>query len=356
MKKKLVILIIFITLLCSCADYKELNTLSYITGIGFDYNNKIFTVTYEVMDNKKNGDGVITKSYIVTGSGKSTYEAHIDAASKLNKTAYFLHSQVIVLTTRVIDEKLVDVMDSIIRNPRLNEEFLLVSTKDYTPKEIFESTTDSWPCASFYIYDLIEDNEYSKDFYINMPFAIFTEKINTNNIDPLVSQISKDNEEIILEGSNLFNKDKITGFLNKEESNLYNTLINHDNQIALNIVFDNKNIEVAAKITTLNIVVEKKLITFDVSVSSEIKKSDENLNLFDDKSYKKLSDNINKEMEHRLNNLVLKLQKSSSDILGFSNNYYILHRKENNDAWTKAKLNYNIENVISRKGIVYNVG
>lgn len=354
--KKIIILIIFSCLLCSCSDYKELNTLSYITGMGFDYVDDLYIVTYEVMDNKKDGQSVETNTYIVTGTGESTYEAHVDAASKLNKTAYYLHSQVVVLTENIIEKKLLDVMDSIIRNPKLNEEFLLVIAKENTPEEIFLTTTEAWPSASFYIYSLIEDNEYSMNYYINMPFAVFTEKINTENIDPVVSIITSKDDEIVLEGSMLFSEYEIAGELNTEESNLYNALINSDFTVPVNTEYDDFLVEVSSKFSSIDIEVTSSKITVNLEVLSEIKKSDSNINLFDDVVYEELANAIGYSLKEDLNSLITTLQETNSDILGFSNYYYIKTREENNELWTTADIKINIDSTISRKGIIYNVG
>lgn len=354
--KKILLLIIMAFLLCSCSDYKELNTLSYITGMGFDYVDGQYIVTYEVMDNKKDGQSVVTNTYIVTGTGESTYEAHVDAASKLNKTAYYLHSQVVVLTENIVEEKLLDVMDSIIRNPKLNEEFLLVITKDNTVEEIFSSTTDAWPSASFYIYSLIEDNEYSENYYINVPFAVFTEKINTENIDPVVSIIKTVDNEILLDGSYLFSENDLSGNLTNEESNLYNALISSDNTLPINANYEDYIVEVASKFQNASITVTDEEITLDLSVLSEIKKSDSSIDLFDDSVYENLALSISSSLEEKLINLIEILQENNSDILGFENYYYITSREDNLDKWLNAKITVNITSTISRKGIIYNVG
>lgn len=358
MKKIFLIFFVLVILLFlpGCSDYKELNSLSYITGMGFDYENGTYTVTYEVMDNKKDGQSVITNTYVVTGQGESTYEAHVDAASKLNKTAYYLHCQVFIITENIAEEKLLDIMDSIIRNPKLNEEFLLVLTKENTPEEIFSSTTDAWPSVAFYINNLVLDNQYSMNYYINMPFAVFTEKINADNIDPLVSVITLDENEIILTESILFSEYKASGTLTKEQSNLYNALTSDDKTIPITLDYEDASIEVSCKFSSVEYKITKDTIYINIEALSEIKKSDSNIDLFTDSIYDEIGEKIGEEINKIVNELITTLQENKSDILGFSNYYYIDTREDNNYAWTSANINIEITSSISRKGIIYNVG
>lgn len=353
--KKIFIIIVILFCSNSCSDYKELNTLSYITGIGFDYVDNMYIVTYEVMDNQKDGQSVQTNTYIVTGTGSTTYEAHVNAASKLNKTAYYLHSQVVIITENITEDKLLDVTDSIIRNPKLNEEFLLVVTIDNTPEEIFSTTTTAWPSASFYIYSLIIDNEYSKNYYIEVPFAVFAQKINTNTIDPIVSIIKVENNEIILEGSMIFSDNYPVGILSNYESNIYNALLSSSTTIALSAEYNSSTVEVATYFSDVSITVDNENININLEVLSEIKKSDSEINLYDDYVYEKISDTISQEIKTSITDLIFKLQENNSDILGLSNYYYIYSRINNSDLWTDLDINIEIDSTISRKGIIYNV-
>lgn len=352
---KKIILIILTLLLTGCSDYKELNNLSYITGIGYDYIDNEYITTYEVMDNKKEGAAVVTNTYTVTGSGQTIYESVTNAAAKLNKTAYYSHAEVIILSERITNDKLLDVTDSIIRNPKLNEEFILVIAKENSIEEIFSTTTDAWPSVSFYIYSLIKDNEYSKNHYIDMPFAIFAEKLALDNIDPIVSEITIENDNIVLVGSILFDNYTTKDILNQNNSNLYNTLINNNLFYISSVVYDDNTIELSSMLDKVSIKVTTTDIYIDIIASSEIKKSGANINLYDNKNYDIIAKLAKDDLTKKTHSLITILQENKSDILGLSNYYYIQNKKDNKDLWTTANINISIDLSISRKGIIYNV-
>ena len=50
--KKIIILLFFIFLSCSCCDYKELNNLAIVSGIAIDFDNEKnnFKITFEVLN------------------------------------------------------------------------------------------------------------------------------------------------------------------------------------------------------------------------------------------------------------------------------------------------------------------
>ena len=54
--KKLLILLIIPFILSGCYDYNELNDLAIISGIGIDYENEEYIVTYEILSTKKEGE------------------------------------------------------------------------------------------------------------------------------------------------------------------------------------------------------------------------------------------------------------------------------------------------------------
>lgn len=352
MKKILIILILFIS--TGCSDYQELDSLSYVTGLAVDYIDNSYIVTFEVMENEVTSDGVDALTYISVGSSTSLYEAFVNASTKLNKTAYFLHTQVIILSTNVIREQLYDVVDTIIRNPKLNEEFLLVVTSD-NPTDILSLQTEVNKSASFYIYGLIKDNEYATNYYLETPFAVFTDTLMNDNIDPILSLISIEDDEIIINGSLAFSNYDITQSMTLSETNLYNAMNDDTAFIPLTIYIDDDTVDISLKISECDIDVSSNNIVINLVAESEIKKSDENIDLEIDKTYALIDEAINTELEKQVTNLVEVLQNSNSDIFGFSKIFYMNQRISNNDLWTNAQVEVNVSSYVSRKGIVFNV-
>ena len=69
--KKIFVLFTLILFLGGCSDYKEVNEMAIISGIGLDYNENGFAVTLEVLNEKVDKkDGKIS-TYTRTAQDKS---------------------------------------------------------------------------------------------------------------------------------------------------------------------------------------------------------------------------------------------------------------------------------------------
>ena len=56
--KKIFFILIIPFILGGCYDYNQLNDLAIISGIGIDYENDEFKVTFEVISTKKEGETI----------------------------------------------------------------------------------------------------------------------------------------------------------------------------------------------------------------------------------------------------------------------------------------------------------
>ncbi len=352
--KKIIILIISSLFLTGCVDYKELNTLSYVTGMGIDYKDDEYIVTYEIMDTSKEGSGVSTTTFTVEGTGKTNYEAQVNATNKLGNEAFFSHTQVLILTENLVNNKLTEIVDYIMRNPQFNEECILLVTSENTPKEIFEATSDENPSASIYITNLVESNRYSEDYYINLPFAVFSKTLAEEKIDSGISNIKIEDDIIILNGLSILSGNKIVNTLSVKNSNIYNSFLNSDVNIMLNTEYEGSSLEASTKFEKTNIDVTPSNINITFNVIVEIKKSPSTINLEDNSSYEKLSSKLEEKLEEEITDFIKLTQTFKSDLLGFSNLYYIDTRKDNNDLWQTADINIDANLTISRKGLIYN--
>ncbi len=353
--KKIIIISLFLILVTGCADYKELNALSYVTGIGIDYQEDEFIVTFEIMDNKKENNTISTETFTVNAKSENIYEAFIKVSEKLSATPYFSHTQVLILSEKVVNKKLDDVTDFVIRNPKLNEEFQFVITKENTPEEIFNTTSKEYPAASFYIYSLVNDNTYSENYYIHLPFAIFIQQLNEHKMDPVVSIIKSEDDLILLDDSAAFSNGKLTSEISTYDANLYNALIKDQTEIVISENYLGESVESSINFENTTLTVDNDLITIKVNAVAEIKKSPTTLNIDDNDSFEIVEKIYEESLTSDIESFIKTCQKNNTDLLGLENIYYINSRKENKDLWLSANIKIEVNVSVSRKGLVYNV-
>ena len=121
--RKIKIAIVFIlclfcvTLFSSCEKPgTELSELMIMQGIGIDFDNNIYTVTVEILNNEQSGspggDGTSeNKTKIYSANGKTVSQALRKLTEKSGNEPLFAHNRVIILGEKAINRDLRDVID-----------------------------------------------------------------------------------------------------------------------------------------------------------------------------------------------------------------------------------------------------
>ena len=226
--KKILILLIIPFFLTGCFDYQELNNRAVIAGVAIDYQENIFDVDLEILNNKKSGgqEEESDKTYYVSGTGKTLDEAFQDAHSKLSKDPYYSHLKVLILGTFLAQEKLEDVLDYMIRDASIRKIFLPVIAKGSTAKEILESTTKENPVISTSIQSMIENNKANDSISTAIDFETFVNDIIDPYRDGYINTVSKEEDTIYLSGVAAFHEKQLAFFLDANEAVVFNTLNN----------------------------------------------------------------------------------------------------------------------------------
>ena len=189
--KRLLILLIIPFILSGCYDYNELNDLAIISGIGIDYENDEYIVTYEILSTKKEGETSASSStYNVTSNGKTVVEAFSNNGNLMDKVPYFEHVDVVVISEDIAKNNLKEVGEYIIRTSKLrNESFLAIATNS-SAKDVIEAKSKEKPVASNFIKNLLENNKNSASAGYFMPYTEILNSILTNGEDAILSAVT----------------------------------------------------------------------------------------------------------------------------------------------------------------------
>lgn len=90
--KKIIIMLISIFLLSGCADYVEINDLAIISGIAIDYENDLYKLTAQLIENDKE-----SKVVVLTTASSSIDEAMSEISKLSNKELFISHLKVLIL-------------------------------------------------------------------------------------------------------------------------------------------------------------------------------------------------------------------------------------------------------------------
>ncbi len=316
---KKILLVLMCLMMCGCYDYKELNQISIIGGIGIDYDNE-YIVSLEIINDKKTseGDSDSVKTATINGTGKTFVEAFNNAIAKVDRDPYFYQMQVLLISENAAVKGLNEVFDYLLRESKINNSFYTVVTKDTTPQEVFQINSLTEPVASSKIVKMLKDGSGDIKFNKNDEFDLLVGKYVKQGIDISLVALEMEDGEIAFNHMAIFNGDSLITFLNKDDSITYNLLTNksegiyltsEDNVVAL---FGNK--------TKKEFKDGKIVITF--TADATITEVQDNIDFKDLSVYSKLSQEFSKTMQENIENLIDHSRNYNADILGLGQLIY----------------------------------
>ena len=359
MKNKIIILLILCLFLCGCGNYRELNQIAIITGIGIDKKDDNYEVSMLIANagksetSSKEGE---SKPTVYSGKGSSLIEATKEVDRKTPKQLYFGHINVVLISEDIAKEGFLNVADWLLRNPESRKKFYLLMTKDKTAKEVLEIVSPLEAFPSQNIGTLMESNEETQAIASSITYSDFINNILTEGLEPVLPSItvagsSKEGESkanldktspssyLKLETLAIFKGDKFQDYTNANDSKLINILKNTVKQSVFTINYDKTKVNFNMKNIKSKITIQNNQ-KFNIKVKGDatLAEINSNTNLNDEKIINNIESKLNNQITKDINNLIKKLQtKYKSDILGLGNMIY----KNYPDTWQKIKNNWN---------------
>ncbi len=353
--KKLLILIISVFLLTGCYDNIELNNLAIVTGVGIDYIDDNFFVTYEILNDTNTEEVISMKSFTTSGKGKNINEAFTNVNYKVSKKPYFAHLKVVVISKEIVDNHLKDIVDYLLRDTNIRDEFFLFATTNSTPLEILSHNSNYYPVVSDLIINLKDNEKYNNNLAIDENYQQLLAKIISKNCDGIIGTLSLNDDEITIDKFLILKGYKYQATLTKEESTIYNLLTTNVLAKDFNKMYDKGNVAISITYSASDIDVLDDEIKINVELKGKIIENNPNFDLKNEKVYEKLNKDFGKLIEDEITDFIKVLQKNQSDVLGLQEIYYKKNRKDNHNLWTHAKINVSVNLKINTKGFIFEV-
>lgn len=353
--KKILILIILLFTCTGCYDYKEINNLAIISAIGVDYNNDMYIITLEVLNDQIDKDSSKITSYTRVGSGDTLTSAIESATDKLAKQPLFNHIKLMVLSDTIVQNKFDNIIDLFLRNTYFRENFYVISSMNTKPDILLNNTTDENPVASNTITSLLENVSYSSNTNVQKKFDEIVEEVTTFGIDTCFSNIDLQENEFIISGMTIFKDYDYKDVLDNDYVKLYNLLKDEFDRPTFTIKYDDLSFTVAVNNGKLDSSIENGVINIKGNLMGRILDNDPKFNIRNKDNLEKLDNNFSRLLNDKLQEFMKVIQESDSDILGLSEKYYKKTRKKDKDYWQKLDIKSNINFYINKKGLIYEV-
>lgn len=338
MKKRILIIISFVLILCGCYDYRELNDMSIVTGIGIDYQDNEYEVSLEVTKSIKEGSSQKLETIIYTGKDKFIAEAFLKAKNMSDKYVYTEHVNVLLVSKKLAENDVSKVIDYIVRETSINSNYNMIVVDN--PKEILEKKLENDTISNL-ITNTVNyylDNTSFDDLDIMASYMI------NKRDDIAVPIISMVEDKVNFDKVAYFDGDKCVGDI---DSKLYSLLRLNSS----NINFSKNGNTVSILNNEVKYEIKNDEIIIKVTGEGLVKEINKQINLEDDDSYSYLERIISKDMKSEIDSFLEISLSNGSDLLGLQDKYYKKYKKDMKD----IKYKVDVDITITKNGTIYGV-
>lgn len=356
--KKLIFLLFIPLLLGGCFDYNELNDLAIVSGVGIDYEDNMYQVTFEIISTKKEGESSgATSTYNVTATGNTITEAFANNGNNMDKVPYYDHIEIVVISEEIAKVHLQEVSEYLIRSSKFRNEFYMAIASGNSAKDLISTTSKEKPVASTFLVDLLEHNNSSISSSYYTPFTETLNSILTKGEDAIMSTFKIENEEIVLNGMGIFHDFELKEILDLNDASIINLLNNFNpNTIFFEKTCENgKTIVISIYESNVKIEPNENDVKISATLNARINEDNCGYNLREVDTYQTLEKEFTKIIEQEMNDVIEKLKETESNVLNIGKSYYNKYRDKNYFLWTNQKFQYDINLKINKKGLIFEV-
>ncbi len=355
--KKIFTLVICLFLLTGCFNYVEINNIVLVSGIGINYINNEYKISFELLDHSKGkSESNVESGILKIGQGKTIPEAFDDISLKLEKEPYLAHLKVVVISEEIAKKHMNDLFDFFLRNNDIRNIFTVVISKNASPEEVLSKTNEYYKVSSERIKSLLDNNIYSNYISKNKYFKNIASNFLSGKKNITLSTIIIDNDELKLGNIGVFNKNKLVDYLSNDEALILSLIDNKKTLSDFKYECEkDKYIIIRAYKSNTNFKIKENIFKIKNNINAEIIENSCNYNLENIKLQKELEKTFEKIINDKVYDLISHLKIINSDILGINNKYYINFKKNKKDYFknTNYKIETNIN--INKKGLIFEV-
>lgn len=377
----LVICIIFVsTNFIGCWNYIDVEQQFVVMGMAIDFDPATDEyIIYIEVSKAKGGSEAKLVTRVGSARGITLFDANRNLISKIGSKVYWGHTMVFIVSERVAERGLVNVLEILIRQTQVRSDIYIIVVDNKSIEKIFEFDDPIHDTVSQHLQDLLKFYEASGKYRKSPLFTVLKE-IGSDEISLMLPYIkmqetkksddtsgstegegekdntSKENpqEIIVTDGSIVFNGDKMVGkldgmetqsalILKDEINNNYSLTISNDKGLPnCSVEVVDSTIKITPTIVDNNLNIEIKL-----EIEADIMELHTKVDFIQDEEKNALEIGFENMLIQQLHAVIKKTQEDfASDIFGFAG---YTHRREhifyknNKDNWDKVYENANID-------------
>lgn len=336
MKKLLVLIIILFS--TGCWNYRELNEFAVVTGMAVDLEDNKYKLSFLIANGNKN-ESQQAQTSILTGTGKSIYDAFKDISLMSPKELYISHLSIVIISEDVARDGISNLIDYLMRDPQSHQNFYMIVSKDGKAEDILAILSPLADYPSQNITSNVATSEKLQGKISDASFNLFITKYLETGFEPIMNSViivgnsekgqmvesqekAKQDAYTKLDTIALFRKDKLIGWATQEESIGIDMVLGEISTLYFDIPCGNKYAVTVSNNYSVDYKVEKKKITITAKAEGSLMEVGCDIDLEDEKEIKYLEMKVEEKMEEYINKAISLAQSNQTDIFGFGNLVY----------------------------------
>ena len=322
-----------------CWNYRELETLAVVTGVAVDkgVNSTGYHLSVEILDTSGDGGGDgggqnAIKSKIIETDGDTIFDAVRNAVKKSDKKLYFSDCKAVIISKQLAGEGIAPILDWLSRDSELRLTLAMFISKENTAKDVLKQQS---PTNAITAYSLDKIGANDPQFLSKAPYMQLYQVNNTLGskgsslaLPALSIAQNQDGRLPQLDGTAVFQKDKLLGFLDSEESKY---LLFTKNQVKGGLFVFNESpavskitLEIEKSETAVSVIKgEVPKIRVAVKMDTALGEMETSSDFETEDGIEKLQKDASASLTADIRRLITKVQNQyGSDILGFGTTVY----------------------------------
>ncbi len=279
------LIIIFCFFLTGCWNYREIDSLYIIAGIGIDKipNSNKYNITAEFVNVKDIAKGTQKEqsfeSVLLEIKGDSVFDAIRKMIRISAKRPYWAHATTIIISEEVAREGIISFLDLIVTNEEPRLDVVIYVSKGKSASEILHMKSFSTDIRSFELTTMLNENKKLAQVPTLRAYeiinALATPKVNI--VLPTVISFYNNGEYTnLLSGGAVFKADKLVGFLEQKDITPYLFIKDEIKSCVLNIKTEKKEpnsiitLETFDSKTKIKPIYGTEGISFDIKIKTDV--------------------------------------------------------------------------------------
>jgi spore germination protein KC len=376
-------------MLAGCWSRRELNELLVVVGIGVDWEEDEFLVSFQTVNpseismQKSSSDRPPVTLF--QGRGKSLFEAARSLTAEAPRKVYLGHLQLLIISEAFAKKGVGDVLDGLLRDNEARMDFNIIVARGTKAENLMKLFTPLEKLPTHSMQRSLETSEKAWAPTVSMTLDEVLNRLSGDGFElalPGVQMIgnpdlskSKKNVETFQPPSRFrytgiaaFKDDKLIGWLSEKESKGYSDITDNLDSTSIELACGEQKytgIEIISSKSKLETKLKNEKPEIIVHISAEANIVDRpctDVDVTDPATIKRLEDETMQVLKTNAEAAVMRAKRMKSDIFGFGNKLGKEHPAYwkkvegswNDDYFPRAKVDFDIELFIRKTGTTGN--